>query len=626
MFIREMSFGVPDTKSRAVPLTLSTETPVNRGDYVEILDHTPGSIDLSRAPLPLIVSHDMRTLPVGVVTNLRNEGRQLKGTAIFGTSARAEEVFQDVQAGILRSVSVGYEYTDQGRPAGRSSDTLVFKFCPVEVSAVSVPADPNAGFFRSYSMEYQDQQHAAENGLTRSQNRAATKAAEARRQIEAEERLRVTEIAAMCRAHDCPALGEQLIQDGASIADARGAVLEHNARTRPEQRSLSDPRGRDDYLDMGREARQFSIVRAIQAMATNDWSQAGLERAASRAVARQLGRDPEGFFVPFDTLVRSPYAVGTAGSGTTGGTLVATELLSEAFINVLRARSRVIEAGAMMLPGLVGNVDIPRQTAASQTGWVTEGSALSESEGTFDKLSLSPKTIGTYSQISRNMLLQSTPAIEMIVRGDLAAQLALGIDTAAVNGPGTGGAPTGILNTAGLGSVVGGTNGAQLTFDHLVDLATAVANANADFGSLAYMLNPKAVGWLSKQKASTGQYLWPNRGGNALMNSAPATAIPGATPFGNIGDFGALGYPLAVTNQVPSNLTKGTSSGVCSAVIFGNWNDLIIGEWGTLEIVVNPYDSTAYKAGAVLIRAMQSIDIGVRHAASFAVMTDALTV
>lgn len=626
MFIREMSFGAPDAKSRAVPLTLSTETPVDRGDYIEVLSHTPGDIDLCRSPLPLITSHDQRGLPVGVVTDLRIEGRKLKGIAVFGNSTRAQEVFQDVQDGILRAVSIGYEYTDQGKAEGSGSDIIRFKFRPLEVSAVSVPADPNAGFFRSYSMEHQINQEQGENTLSRSQRRAANVTAESRRQIEADERARVAEIAAMCRHHDCSQLGEEMIADGTSLTNARAAVLEHLSRSRPMQRSLSSPtHDRDDYLDMGNEARQFSIVRAINAMVSGDWSKAGLERAASQAVARQVGRSPEGFFVPFDTQqVRSAYAVGTAGAGTTGGTLVGTELLAEAFINVLRARSRVIEAGAMLLPGLVGNVDIPRQTSASQTGWITEGASLSESEGTFDKLSLSPKTIGTYSQISRNMLLQSTPAIELMVRGDLAAQLALGIDNAAINGAG-GAAPTGILNAAGLGSVVGGTNGAQLTFDHLIDLATAVANANADFGSLAYMINPKAVGWLSKQKASTGQYLWPNRGGNALMNSAPATAVPGATPFGNIGDFGALGYPLAVTNQVPGNLTKGTANGICSAVIFGNWNDLIIGEWGTLEIVVNPYDTNAYKAGAVLIRAMQSIDIGVRHAASFAVMTDALT-
>ena len=623
MFKREMSFGAADQGARSVPLTLSTETPVDRGDYFEILDHTPGSIDLSRAPLPLITSHDQRSLPVGTVRNLRIEGRQLKGTAVFGNSARANEVFQDVQDGILRSVSIGYEYTDQGISVAGKNDSIKFKFRPLEVSAVSVPADPNAGFFRSYSVN----DHQDENTITRSQRRAGRTSAEEQRQLLADDRERTVEITAMCRAHNCVELGQQLISDGTDIPDARAAVLNLTQRRNGHVRSLTAQDGNDgQFIGMSNnEAKQFSIVRAINAMVTGDWRKAGLERAASDAVSRQMGRQSEGFFVPLDTMVRSPYAVGTAGAGTTGGTLVGTELLADAFIQVLRNRSRVIELGATILPGLVGNVDIPRQTGASVTSWVTEGGALTESEGTFDKLSLTPKTVGAFSQISRNMLLQSTPAIELMVRQDLAAQAALAIDQAAINGIGSGGAPTGILNTAGLGSVIGGTNGAQLTFDHMIDLATALANANADFGNLAYLTTPKALGWLSKAKASTGQYLWPNRGGNVLMSAVPANATPGATAYGNTGDFGALGYPFAVSNQVPSNLVKGTSGAVCSAVIFGNWSDLIIGEWGTLEIVPNPYDTNAYKAGAVLIRAMQTIDIGVRHGASFAVMTDALT-
>lgn len=620
MFNREMKLGAVDEKSRSVPLTLSTEAPVDRGDYIEILDHAPGSIDLSRAPLPLIASHDMRNLPIGVVGNLRIEGRKLKGVAVFGTSARAEEVLRDVQAGIIRSVSVGYELGESMRRDPRSN-TIRFKSRLLEVSVVSVPADPDAGFYRSYPMEVEQQTE--ETGLSRSQRRAARTDRESRQKIEAELSERAAEIVAMCRHHNCIDLGQELIAEGATLEVARRAVLDRVTRSRPSPQPLGS--WEENYLDMGNEGKQFSIVRAIQAVVSNDWRKAGLERAASRAVAQKIGRDPEGFYVPMDTLVRSPYAVGTAGTGTTGGTLVATNLLPESFINFLRARSRVIEAGATLLPGLVGNVDIPRQTAATQMAWVTEGNALTESEGTFDKVSLSPKTVGAYSQISRNMLLQSTPAIEMIVRQDLAAQLALGIDLAAITGDGTGGTPTGILNVSGTGSVVGGTNGAQLSFDHLIDLATAVANANADFGNLAYMVNPKSVGWLSKLKATTNQYLWPNRGGQALMNSAPASANPGANGYGGLGDFSVLGYPLAITNQVPSNLTKGTSNGVCSAVIFGNWSDLLIGEWGTLEIVPNPYDSTAYKAGAVLIRAMQSIDIGVRHGASFAIMKDALT-
>jgi HK97 family phage major capsid protein len=308
--------------------------------------------------------------------------------------------------------------------------------------------------------------------------------------------------------------------------------------------------------------------------------------------------------IPF--AQRAPYA---AGAPNTGGALVATNLLAGSFIEVLRNKARVMQLGATMLSGLIGNVDIPRQTGASSTYWTTEGTNTTESEATFDKVSLTMKTIGTYSQISRNMLLQSTPDIDMIVRADLIAQIALGIDLAALSGSGSSGQPTGIANVSGIGSVIGGTNGAQLTIDHLIDLETAVTAANAPEESLAYLMNAKSVGWVKKARSTTGQYLW----------SGSAVGQRSGTP-GEIN-----GYPVARSNQARSNLTKGTASGVCSEVFFGAWPELLIGEWGVLELVPNPYDTAVYKNGGVLVRALQSIDLGVRHAASFSAMSDALT-
>jgi len=197
----------------------------------------------------------------------------------------------------------------------------------------------------------------------------------------------------------------------------------------------------------------------------------------------------------------------------------------------------------------------------------------------------------------------------MIARADLIAQLALGIDLAALSGSGSGGQPLGIANISGIGSVVGGTNGAQLTLDNLIDLETAVTFANGPEDSLAYLTNAKAIGWAKKLKSTTGQYLWTNS--------------PNGQRSGTPGEVN--GYPVARSNQARSTLTKGTASGICSEVFFGAWSELLIGEWGVLEIVPNPYDASVYANGGVLLRALQSIDIGVRHNASFAAMTDALT-
>ena len=234
---------------------------------------------------------------------------------------------------------------------------------------------------------------------------------------------------------------------------------------------------------------------------------------------------------------------------------------------------------------------------------------LTESEASFDKLSLRPKTIGCLSKISRLALMQTTPALETLVRADMIAVIALGIDLAALSGPGTGNQPTGVANTVGIGAYVGGANGANITLDAIIGMEKVLANANAPLAGRAYIMNPATIASLKALKSSTGSYLW---------TTAP-TGQRSATP-GTIN-----GYPLFQTNQARSTLTKGTSVGNCSEVFFGAWPDVVVGEWGVLEIVPNPYGPNDFQAGDVMIRAMQTLDIGIRHGASFVAMSDALT-
>jgi len=227
-----------------------------------------------------------------------------------------------------------------------------------------------------------------------------------------------------------------------------------------------------------------------------------------------------------------------------------------------------------------------------------------ESQPAFDQVSLTPNTVGGFTDYTRKMLLQSTPDIEFLVRSDLATTVATEIDRVAINGSGTGAEPTGILNTSGIGSVAGGTNGAAPTWANIVDLESAVANSNADVAALGYLTNSKVRGKLkqTEKASSTGQFVW---GGD--------TAEPG---------LGLLnGYQAGVSNNVPSNLSKGTGTNL-SAIIFGNFADLLIGQWGILDLLVDPY--TFSSTGTVRVVALQDVDVSVRHAESFAAMLDAI--
>ncbi len=345
------------------------------------------------------------------------------------------------------------------------------------------------------------------------------------------------------------------------------------------------------------EVRRYSLLRAIRAAASNDWSQAGLELEASRVVAQRVGRPPQGFYVPYDWAEARDLVKGTSSAG---GYLVSTDLLAQSFVDLLRNRMVVRAAGATVLSGLVGDVAIPKQTGGATAYWVAEGGAPTESQQTVAQVAMTPKTVGAYTDISRKLLLQASIDVEAFVRRDLATVVALALDYAALHGTGTSNQPAGIAATSGIGLVDGGANGAAPTWAHVVQLETEVAVDNADIGSLAYITNAKVRGKLKQTEKASGTGLWVWTEGNTPVN----------------------GYPAYVTNQVRSDLTDGTGTNL-SAIFFGNWADLILGMWGVLDVLVDPY--TGGTSGTVRVVVLQDVDIAVRHAESFSAMLDAIT-
>jgi HK97 family phage major capsid protein len=392
------------------------------------------------------------------------------------------------------------------------------------------------------------------------------------------------------------------IPGGAEMAMSaiqRGLTVEQFQREALEKMATKPVATADIGLSQ-KETKSYSMLRAINAMANPADAAAqraaSFERECSDAASAKLGKQARGFMVPFEVQKRDLLV----GTSTAGGNLVATDLLSGSFIEMLR-NSMVIDAlGARMLTGLVGQVAIPKQTGAATAYWVAENSAPTESQQTLGQVTLAPKTVGAFTDISRKLLLQSAISVEQMVQNDLAQVLGLAIQQAAISGSGASNQPSGLL-TLVTPSVVGGTNGAAPTWANIIALESAVASANADIGTLGYLTNAKVRGKLkvTEQFSSTnGRPVWAE--GNTPLN----------------------GYRAGVTNAVPSNLTKGSSS-VASAILFGNFADLIIGMWGGLDLMVDPY--TGSTAGTVRIVALQDVDIAVRNVESFATMVDALT-
>lgn len=342
-----------------------------------------------------------------------------------------------------------------------------------------------------------------------------------------------------------------------------------------------------------REIQQYSLVRAINAAyrarrgEPNAWRGAELELEASQAVSQRLGQTPEGFFVPYDWAGRGLSQQNrerrdmSVGNPAAGGYFVAEDILSQSFIELLRNRMVVRQAGATVLTGLVGDIAIPKQTSGATAYWLGEGGAPTESTQAIGQVPMTPRTVGAFSDYTRKLLLQASIDVEAFMRNDLTAVLQLAIDLAALHGAGSANQPLGIANTTGIGAP--GTGAASEAL--VVDLETAVAVDNADVGRLAYMTNATVRGTLKKTDIGTDTMgrVWNTMAGNTPVN----------------------GYPAWVTNQV-----TGTN------IFFGNWADLIIGFWSGLDIMVDPY--THSTSGTVRVVALQDCDVAVRHPESFA--------
>jgi HK97 family phage major capsid protein/HK97 family phage prohead protease len=635
----ETSFS--EKEENTYEFSFSSTYPVERSFGTEILSHDDGAIDFGRlngGVAPVLWNHNMDSV-IGIVRNAYLDKEKKKGRAVVELSrnAKAQEVKRDIDDGILSSISVGYRILEmEEREIDGNNAFFATRWEPHEVSVVASPAAPDVGISRGLiddntmpSVEKQDivnskrvyaastdaQQPNSKQQLTMEKEQLDLEVvrSEERKKAASAERTRIREINAMCSKRGFDDLAEQLVNNGSSVDSCRQAILERiDAKpvetAKPIEEQLS-PQERKQY------AKDYRLSAGIRGLITNDWSDkaSGFAREISQQIAKDSGKGTRSgsLFIPYSGLVQRATYV-TSGA-TTGGNIVATDLLADDFIEALRNSTVMVGLGVQTLSGLVGDVAIPRRSGVASTGFLSsETAALSQAESTFDQISMTPKTLGTLSKFSRNMLIQATPGIEDLVRRDISDGINLGIDLGILNGTGSSGQPTGIMQTSGIGSVAIGTNGGAITVDKLIDLETAIMedNAGVNADSISYVTNAKVMGAIKKLKTSGGEY---------LVNNNLQALGRGATPVA------VNGYPLAMTNQVPSNLTKGSTSGTCSAVVMGDFSQAILGLYGSGIEITAGEDSDDFAKNLVSVKGVVAFDVAVRHAQSFAAILDVTT-
>ena len=591
LVFRARAADMVEEDDRRVRMSISSEEPVERSFGLEVLRHTDGAVDLSRlnsGHAPLLLDHDL-TKQIGVIerTYLDQADRRLRSVVRFGKSALAQEVYQDVKDGIRSNVSIGYQIREMEQKNERDGTVAISSWVPYEASIVSVPADAGVGVNRSAEIiePVIEKKEVKMTEVNHEEIREA--AAEAAKR---EFQKNAQEIINLAVKHNRRDLADEAIGAGQTVAQFRATLLDAIGEGKPLEQSAG-------AVDMSaKEQRDYSFMKAVRGLVNGSGLQ-GLEREVSEEIAKRSGREARGFYAP-DSFWGGRRDL-TVGTDSAGGFLRPTDHLGDQFVDALRSRLVMNELGARFMTGLRGDVAIPKLATGVSAGFVAENGATSEVNAVFSQITMSPKSLGAFTDVSRLLMIQSDPSVEQIVRDDLLNAIAQKVEDVAIEGGGSN-EPSGIIDTAGIGSVAIGTNGGAIAWDDIVNLVKEVEvdNAAINGNTLAYLTNPKVKSLM----ASTSKVASTD---SVMLLDAPWNSL--------------YGYNLAVTNNVPSDLTKGTLT-TASAMIFGDFSQLMMGFFSTPDILIDPY--TAGSSGAVRIRVMQELDIAVRHAQSFAACLD----
>ncbi len=628
---RALSASIRKRDDGGIDMSFSSEREIEvyPGEY-EVLSHDPGACDLSRLQASgLLLFNHNRDFPLGRLDSVRTDsdkmGRCSVPTEARSQSAPAQEIWKDIDAGVLQNTSVRYKvqaYTQEKRADG-SILYRVTKWQPSEVSIVTIPADISTGVSRADNTtensnmpirnRYQRRFLETDTGANATTGTGRDPAPAARfvandanpeanfdelqraaNGAAAAERTRLASILEACRTYNAPEIAERAFRENLSLEAVRGLLLEQVNQRNDTLSQSTNPVGMTNA-----EASRFRFMNLIRALSdpTNPRVQesARLELEACRAAGDQVKhRSLKGLMIPTDVLL-APLNGGNrqrdnaisvqGGPGYTGdgGNVIANTLLASAFIEILRHKCVIMQLG-MQLGGLIGNFEIPKMTSSQYGGgWIGEDSVAPNTQVDFGQIPLMVKTAAAYAYITRKMLTQPSIGVEALVRNDIAKKLAQLIDLAGYYGTGNANDPVGLKNTNGINAVQ--FAGAQPTYLELVNMETRIALDDADVDTMAYVANAAFRGYAK----GTLKF--------------PAAAIPQG---GTIWEPGKTvnGYNCPITNQV-----------VTGDLFFGNFSDLIIGMWGGLEILADPY--TKSTQGGVIVSAFQDTNFVVRRVQSF---------
>lgn len=343
-----------------------------------------------------------------------------------------------------------------------------------------------------------------------------------------------------------------------------------------------------------KELKRFSLSKFIREAAGKGLTgfEAEMSQEAEKEM-REAGKSLSGFGIPTVLLGVRTFDNNNVTTATEGAEFAA--ITEWSYIEALRNAMLGARLGVRYIPGMQGNARIVKGGGVTAS-WLAEEAAASKVKDSFSTVDMTPHRLQILGGYTYDLLKQAALPVEQILWDELIRAHAQALDDAIFNGSGSSGQPLGILANTGIGSVAGGTNGAAISWANVVALESTVGAANGLFGRLAYVTNSKVAG--------------------AMKSTAKESGYPSYI----MEDGRANGFAVEVTNAIPSNLTKGSASGICSAMIFGNFEEVLVPQWGGLDMIVDPYSSKA--KGVVEVTAIAYHDVCVRRPACFAAIKD----
>jgi HK97 family phage major capsid protein len=649
-----------DREKRTASFSFSSDVPYKRYWGTEILSHEKGAIVTDRldaGAAPFLLDHEWDK-QIGKVVSYDVDGKKASAVARISRNDLAEEALKDMEDEIKTEISVGYIIHEMKKIKNKAivlededekdeeDEFLVTKWEPLEVSLVSVPADYTVGVGRSDKEEFEavitnvetpskkeeviiDNDQKDQNISMVNTNPAVTEtirieatpapvvtpqvrmettpSVEVKPNVDFEAELaRVREIHAVGVKFGMTDKAAEYVRDGKSAGDFYKFVLDSK---------MSGSTGEISQIDSSlglrpKERRQYNLCKAILETAY-DRRLTGFEAECSQEMSRLTGRQPMGFFMPEFALVPEVRADLAAASNNLGGFTIQTTV-EPSLIPYLRHKMVLGRAGATMMGGLVGNMALPRQITAATATWNTENQDPTRSNLTFDQVSLTPQRLSTVSAFSKQLLAQSSLDIQSIVRDDLLKVIAIAQDLAGLTGSGSSNQPTGIFATVAdtvfpsayskTSPSVAFSSSGYPTWTNIVAFEGNVETNDVDLddSSCSYIVHPQVKAlWKTLAKfdpRATNQF-YPE----FLMEDVK---VAGDASAGTIN-----GYKAFATNQIPSTSTNAHS------VIFGKFSDLIVGLWGGLDIITDPYTLASSFQVRIVVNLLTTIAL--RYGPSF---------